>query len=127
MWLPVHKKLPHNQSHVSTVSKIGAIGCAGSCRMGMNFLRCKVSKVRNDKGCLISSVTSKFFAPPLVAGAFFLREVISLTGNLNLPCVLFESDCLDLVQMCKRNAIRREIEQIVNDIQSMKMKFTSVG
>lgn len=38
-----------------------------------------------------------------------------------------ESDCLILVETCRGNTIRREIEQIVMDIQKLKENFTSIG
>lgn len=81
-----------------------------------------------SNGDLVSGFTSKIFAHSgLVTEALALHDTISLVVNLGLPCVIFESNCLDLVEMCRRNMIRKEIDSIVKDIQSLKIKFTFVA
>lgn len=83
---------------------------------------------RNSKGEVISGFTSKLFAPStLVTEALALREVVSSVANLDLFPVIFESNCLVLVEMCIGDGVRREIEHIVKDIQSLRVNFTSVG
>lgn len=83
---------------------------------------------RDKEGKLLARASSQIFtASPLVAEALALREAVSLAVNLNFKQILFESDCLELVEACRGNAIRKAIEHVVNDIQSMKKDFTFMG
>lgn len=63
----------------------------------------------------------------IFAKALALREAISLTVTLSLPLVVVESDCQELVEACHGNIRRREIEQILKDIQNLKENFTWLG
>lgn len=41
--------------------------------------------------------------------------------------VFSESDCMDVAEACRGNLVRKEIENIIEDIQRLKEQFTSVG
>lgn len=65
---------------------------------------------KNSKGELILGFTSKIFDPSaLVIETLALREAISLVVNLNLSYVIFESDCMDLVEMCEETWLEERI------------------
>lgn len=60
---------------------------------------------------VISGFTSRLFARNvLTVEALALRDAISQVVNLCISCVIFESDCMDLIEMCRGNIVRREIE-----------------
>lgn len=83
---------------------------------------------RNANGELVSGFTSKIFASyALDVEAPALCDALSLVVNLNLLCFLFEPGFMDLVEVCRGNSVRREIEHIVKDIQRMEICFTFVG
>lgn len=83
---------------------------------------------RDEYGRLISGVTSQIYASSaFVVEALALREAISLAVTLNLPSVVVESDCQELIKACRGNIRRREIEQIMKDIQRMKENLTWLG
>lgn len=83
---------------------------------------------RDDKEKVITGFTWKIFvSSAMVAEALVLREVVSLAINLSPPCVLFESDCLERIEACKRKLVRKGIENIIEDIQKMRDEFTSIG
>lgn len=83
---------------------------------------------RDKKGTFLMGSSSKFFAnSALVAEATAIREAITLASGLRVPSVIIESYCLVAIEMCRGNSVRREIEQIVNDILKLKSQFTLVG
>lgn len=76
---------------------------------------------RDDKGKLITGLTSRIYAnSTLVAEALVHREA----AHLNLSNVVVESDCQDLIEVCRGNRMRREIHHIIEDIKNMRNKFT---
>lgn len=82
---------------------------------------------RNVQRKLITSITSKIYTySALVAEALALRAAASLAINIAAPSVLFESDCVVLMEACRGNIIRTD-EVIIKDIMNMKVNFTSVG
>lgn len=85
--------------------------------------------VGRDSECkLVTSCTSSLFAKnALVAEALAMREALSLTTNIQATSILLESDCMELIEMCRGNLIRREIEHIVKDKLLLKDNFTSDG
>lgn len=83
---------------------------------------------RDKEGTLVTGSSSKFFAKnALVAEAIAVREAITLASGLQIASILLESDCLVVIEMCRGNMIRREIDQIIHDILSLKGNFSSVG
>lgn len=63
----------------------------------------------------------------MVAEALALREAVVFATNLKFEHVLFESDSLVLVEACRGNIVRKEIELIIKDINSFREDFTSMG
>lgn len=68
-----------------------------------------------------------FANSPLVAEAIALREAIVFAASLNIQKILLESDCLILVNACRGEMIRKEIDHIISDIKFFKNNFTSCG
>lgn len=56
-----------------------------------------------------------------------MRDAVSLATNLQLEQVLFESDCLELVQAYRGENMRGEIQSIIQDINHMKIGFRICG
>lgn len=82
---------------------------------------------RDSTGTCFTAATTKLVAPsPLVAEALALREAISMAVNLNIPSVIFESDNLCLIEVCRGKARKEQIRGIVNDINTMKNQFQRV-
>lgn len=68
----------------------------GSTRRGTTVMIC-----RNSEGKVVTGITSKIFVYfPLVAEALALRDAVSLTVNMDASDLIFESDCMDLVETC---------------------------
>lgn len=71
-----------------------------------------------------TGTTSKIFSySSLVAEATALREAVSLAVSLEARDVLFETYCLDLIETCRGNIIRKELECFINDIKEMVKNF----
>lgn len=68
-----------------------------------------------------------FVSSPLVVEVLALREAVSFAANLKFQHVLFESNSLDLIEACRGNLIRKEIEIIIKDINFLRQEFTSMG
>lgn len=83
---------------------------------------------RNDKGEMVSGSTSALFAiDVLTADALAMREALTLASCLNLSSVLMEYDNMILMETCRGKLVRRGIEQIIEDIQRLKLNFTLIG
>lgn len=83
---------------------------------------------RDGKGILTMACAKKIFASsPLAAKALGLREAVVLAMNLGLPSVIFESDSLDLIEICRGNKNKEEIRGIISDIQEFKSSFQHCG
>lgn len=83
--------------------------------------------LRDYKGRVISGSTSTIYASsPFVAEAVALREGISVVTSLNIKLVVVESDYKTLVDACKDIIRIRETDNILCDIESLKLIFTSI-
>lgn len=81
---------------------------------------------RNEKGVVIAGSTSSLFASSLlVAEALAIRAAAILASSLHCPCVVFESDSLNLIDACNEKRTIGEINVIVNDIHLIMANFTS--
>lgn len=71
--------------------------------------------------------SKKFFAiSPLVAEAVGVLERLMIGKNLLLSSVIIELDNLVLIEACRGNIVREEIKGIINDIISLKYKFSKL-
>lgn len=76
---------------------------------------------RNYKGESVAGCTSRIFASSmLVAEAIAMREAFVLAASLGIHSILVESDCKVLVDACRKETIRRDIDQILRDILGSK-------
>lgn len=83
---------------------------------------------RDDHGYLLSASMCQIFGvSPLMAEALGLREVVFLASSLSIPKVIFESDNQILIEICRGNTKRGEIQSIINDIEIIKMGFEYCG
>ncbi|KAJ1379701.1 Reverse transcriptase-like [Sesbania bispinosa] len=64
---------------------------------------------------------------PLVVETLDLREVILARCNLNWRKVIFESDCLSLIEACRKDKVVAEIQGIVVDILTVSEGFIHWG
>ncbi|XP_057417986.1 uncharacterized protein LOC130712164 [Lotus japonicus] len=77
---------------------------------------------RDSDGEVVHGSTARFMAAsPVVAEALALREAVFLAANLGCDRVIFESDCLAVIQACRGEKEVWEIQQIINDIVEMKI------
>lgn len=58
-----------------------------------------------------------------MAEALGLRESALLASSMGDSRVLFETDCQNLIEACRGNAVRGEISMITKDIQAIKNQF----
>lgn len=83
---------------------------------------------RDDNGVVVMGLTSKFpVSSPILAEALVLREVIQAAANLSIPKIILESDCLALVQACRKEIQCGEIFGILQDIEQIKQSFEICG
>ncbi|KAJ1430901.1 Ribonuclease H superfamily [Sesbania bispinosa] len=66
-------------------------------------------------------------ASPIVAEALALREAILSAYNFNWQRIVLESDCLLLIEACRREKVVAEIKGIVEDILPWMRVFCSVA
>lgn len=95
-----------------------------------NQTRCAFSGIiiRNYLGEVLSGLTRKHHTnSALLAEALALRGSMNLASNLQLDKVVFESDCLELVQACRGVYNRGEISTVMQDIFHMKNNFQRCG
>lgn len=91
-------------------------------------ISCSGIAIRDDLGNLLTGSFRKHAASTcLSAEALALRDAVILAKNLNLDRVIFESDCMDLVKMCRGEIIKGEIVTVVGDIQMLKQGFSLCG
>lgn len=84
--------------------------------------------VRNATGDVVSGLTKKHrTSSALTAEALALRDAMTLASNLFIDKVVFESDCLELVQTCRGEINRGEISSIMQDVFSLKNNFQRCG
>lgn len=75
-----------------------------------------------------TGTTSKIFLySASAAEAIALREVDYLLDSLEANDVLFESDCMNLIETCRGNKSRRELQIIMKDVEEMAKYFNSMG
>ncbi|KAJ1418531.1 Ribonuclease H-like superfamily [Sesbania bispinosa] len=84
--------------------------------------------VRDANGSLLTGLAGKINASsPLVAEALGLRQAMNLAINMGWERVIFESDCLVLIDACRSGVSKAEIIPILRDILSMKAFFVHCG
>lgn len=71
---------------------------------------------RDSFGNLLTPSNALFASSALVAKALALRTTVLLGQNFHLTSMLFELECLVLIQACQKEKIVREIEEILSDI-----------
>lgn len=80
--------------------------------------------IRNFEGSVVSGLSRKHkTCYALTAEALALRDAMNLASNLLIDKVVFESDCLELVQSCRGEIQRGEISGIMQDVQHLKRNF----
>lgn len=83
---------------------------------------------RDESGKLLTATSKGIFAyTPLMAEALGLREAVSLARSLHIPKAIFESDNQIIIEACRGNTERGDIEPIVQEIQRMRSEFESCG
>lgn len=83
---------------------------------------------RDDKGDMVAGLTRKFPATsPLMAEALNFRESIAFAENMGMANIIVESDCLELIQSCRKEVVRGEIFNIVQDILLLKDRFVKAA
>lgn len=82
---------------------------------------------RDHLGSMQTGGASPLYASsPFLAEALALREGVSLAAAMNFKHLVVESDCQTLMQATKGKVRRKEIEQILKDIQAISENFTSI-
>lgn len=61
---------------------------------------------------------------PLVVEVLVLREVLNFACSVHLESVVFESDNLQIIELCRGERIPREIKGIIEYINNLKQSFT---
>ncbi|XP_057432718.1 uncharacterized protein LOC130725516 [Lotus japonicus] len=80
--------------------------------------------LRDSEGKFLTGVACKQRSPsPLTSEALALRDGMILAGNLGITMMVFESDCLTLIDACKKKKFVGEICNIVLDILSLGRNF----
>lgn len=83
---------------------------------------------RDWKGDVVFGLTKKFPATsPLIAEALVLREAAAVAVNFGLSRVVLESDCLDLIYACRKETVKGEIINIVDDIIHFAQELSWCG
>lgn len=83
---------------------------------------------RDKNGRVILGSTSNIFEySAIVAEAIALRKAVALVVSLNSSDVLFESDCMDLIEACRKNKKKKELDCIIKDIEEFSKNFNSMG
>ncbi|KAJ1430568.1 Ribonuclease H superfamily [Sesbania bispinosa] len=83
---------------------------------------------RDSNGALLTGHGKRVAASsPLVAEALTLREAILATYNFNWNKVVFESDCLTLIEACRKDKVVAEIQGVVADILTVAEGFIHCG
>lgn len=99
----------------ASFNKVKKIGCAGII-------------ARDKEGKILFGISKSFVAnSPILAEAIALREAIAVALNFGISDVIFENDCLDLIQACRGNFQIGEIKGIVQDILQYKSQFQNCG
>ncbi|KAJ1405248.1 Ribonuclease H superfamily [Sesbania bispinosa] len=62
-----------------------------------------------------------------MAEALIFRDEILIANNLSIQRVVLESDSLDLIQTCRKEIPKGEIEHIILVISSLKERFEHCG
>ncbi|KAJ1437012.1 Ribonuclease H-like superfamily [Sesbania bispinosa] len=84
--------------------------------------------VRDSGGLLVSGLAKKIAAPsPLVAEALALREAIQMAHNLQWSKCLFESDNIQVINVCRGDTPVGEIEANVTDVAYLQSSFARCG
>lgn len=84
--------------------------------------------LRDEKGEILTGSTKTLAASsPLMAEALSFREALMFASNLGIQHITVESDCLELVQACRDEVKRGEIQNIVGDIRALKRGFQSAA
>lgn len=77
---------------------------------------------------MVLGLTKKFpVSSPLLAEALAMREVVQVAANCGVPKIILESDCLQLVQACRKECQNGEISAVVTDIIQLKGCFKQCG
>ncbi|KAJ1382959.1 Zinc finger, CCHC-type [Sesbania bispinosa] len=83
---------------------------------------------RDSDGKFVCGLARKISAPsPLSSEALAVREAVTAAYNLDWRRVIFESDCLRLVECCRRERKIPEIQPIVDDILTAASGFVHCG
>ncbi|KAJ1426348.1 Ribonuclease H superfamily [Sesbania bispinosa] len=84
--------------------------------------------VRDSSGKMLAGHEKKVPASsPIVAEALTLREAILTAYNFNWQRIVLESDCLMLIEACRREKVVAEIKGIVEDILTVADRFLHCG
>lgn len=62
-----------------------------------------------------------------MAEALALREAVALAVSVSATDVVFESDCMDLIEACRNNKKKKELDCIIKDIDELSKNFISKG
>ncbi|KAJ1388799.1 Ribonuclease H-like superfamily [Sesbania bispinosa] len=84
--------------------------------------------VRDSSGCVLTGHAKRApVSSPLVAEALALREAVLAAYNMQWNKVIFESDCLILIEACRKEKVVVEIQGVVADILTVVEGFIHCG
>lgn len=82
----------------------------------------------DEKGNFLTTSSNYLFATSaLVAEALAFRGAVLLGQSLCLEYLIFEFDCLLIIQACRKEQIVREVDGILKDIWFMCLSFQNFG
>lgn len=84
--------------------------------------------MQRSEGTFITATAKSIFAhSPQFVEALGLKEAMMLASNFSFPSVIFESDNMDLVEICRGNKIMEVIRGITTHIMSFRNGFQNCG
>lgn len=107
----------------------GFLKCNSDAGLNMQQHKAMASYMfRDERGDLTCGYTKRLYTlKSLIAEALALREAALMAANLKMEKILFESDNLQLIEVCLRRRQVGSIKHIIEDIFTWKAEYPNWG